>query len=55
MCEMVLPIQEQGKRKRKEQRKKNKESVMVQQRRQGMIIWVGHAFAKGKRVNESPF
>ena len=49
-CEMVLSC------KNKERGKeRNKESVLVQQRRQGKIIWVGHMFAKGKRVDESPF
>jgi len=52
---MVLLIQEPRKRNKKEQRKKNKERVLVQQRSQGKIIWVGHVFTKGKRVDESPF
>ena len=43
------------KKEEKKGAKKEKQSVMVQQRKQGKIIWVGHMFAKGKRVDESPF
>ena len=43
------------KEEKKGAKKEEQRKSYVQQRRQGKISWVGHVFAKGKRVDESPF